>query len=71
MAKAPMTFESLKSDAEFWLRRAKGPNNGIPKHFDPYLRAYLQSLEKIPWRVRLFVAVKGYLPKGYLIGEDT
>lgn len=66
MTKAPLTFEMLKSDAEFWLRRAKDPNSGIPKHFDPYLRAYLQSLEKIPWGVRLYILFKGRLPKGYL-----
>jgi hypothetical protein len=59
--------------AKEWLVTLKEPpmsQTVMAAHMVPILKAYVRLEKKLPWKVRLFVAVHGVIPSSYLEGEN-
>lgn len=59
--------------AREWLVTLKEPpmsQTVMAIHMVPILKSYVRLEKKLPWRVRLFVAVHGVVPTWYLEGKD-
>lgn len=59
--------------AREWLKTLSEPpmsQTVMGMHMVPILKAYVRLEKKLPWKVRLYVAVHGVIPTWYLEGKD-